>query len=254
MLPEITVVTICFNNLEELKITCNSVDVQTHLPNEHLIINGSTTTDIEKWAAANSNSYRRFIHEKDNGISDAFNKGITNARFDIIHLLHAGDCYADKNIIEFAKKQFVLQPNIKWLHGKYIQLRAGKQTISGTPFNKDLIWKGMRQIGHVTMFVKKDLYTKYGMFDNQYKIAMDYDFIMRIQNENFAYIDTPMVVFEPGGISSTQQQKGKKEVKHIYEKYLGKSIKFSLWQWRQFFLEKFTNSFLGKWWYSPKTK
>jgi GT2 family glycosyltransferase len=45
----ISVITICFNNLADLQKTCASVDMQTRLPDEHWVINGSTTDEIAQW-------------------------------------------------------------------------------------------------------------------------------------------------------------------------------------------------------------
>jgi len=76
-MSRISVVTICFNNLEELKKTCTSVDEQHELPYEHLIIDGSKTDEIAKWLNSSSQPvYRKWICEPDKGIADAFNKGI----------------------------------------------------------------------------------------------------------------------------------------------------------------------------------
>ena len=101
MRPTLSVITICFNNLAELQATCRSVDAQTHVPEEHLLIDGSKNQEILEWLTGNEQpSYRRWIHEKDEGISDAFNKGIRNAKGTLTHLLNSGDRYADNKAIE----------------------------------------------------------------------------------------------------------------------------------------------------------
>ena len=58
MKPSISVISICFNNLPELVLTCNSVDKQTRLPDEHLIVDGSTNKEIPEWHVIN---YSLFI-------------------------------------------------------------------------------------------------------------------------------------------------------------------------------------------------
>ena len=73
----ISIITICFNNLDDLKATCASVDGQTVHPYEHIIIDGSTKSDIKEFLENNPQpSYRKWLCERDKGISDAFNKGI----------------------------------------------------------------------------------------------------------------------------------------------------------------------------------
>ena len=79
MATTISVITICFNNPDELISTCKSVDEQICPPDEHLIIDGSTNKKIINWLTKLPQpSYRKWIHEEDNGIADAFNKGIKN--------------------------------------------------------------------------------------------------------------------------------------------------------------------------------
>jgi len=90
-MPSISIVTICFNNLEDVKRTCESVDAQVHKPFEHWIINGSITT-VAKWLINTPQpDYRKFINERDKGIADAFNKGIANCKGAVIHILNSGD-------------------------------------------------------------------------------------------------------------------------------------------------------------------
>ena len=74
---KLSIIPICFNNLQDLIKTCDSVDRQIEKPFEHIIVNGSTNDDIKDWfIAQNKNNYRLIINERDAGISDAFNKGI----------------------------------------------------------------------------------------------------------------------------------------------------------------------------------
>ena len=86
------IVTICFNNPEEVQRTCLSVDAQTRKPDEHWIINGSTVSAIANWFSEHPlPSYRKIINEQDKGIADAFNKGIRFAGNGMIQLLNSGD-------------------------------------------------------------------------------------------------------------------------------------------------------------------
>ena len=158
----LSVITICYNNLAELISTCQSVDKQTIKPDEHLIINGSSNKEIEDWLEKNPQpSYRKAFHEPDNGISDAFNKGIEKSKGEITHLLNSGDRYADDKAIETVLSVFKQDPELGWVHGKYIQHRGNMDVISGVPFDAQQLWKGMRTVAHPTMFIKKAVYLKH---------------------------------------------------------------------------------------------
>lgn len=243
----VSVVTICFNNLQELQYTCASVDAQLQQPDEHLIIDGSSNSEILAWLQQTHHPvYRRWMHERDNGISDAMNKGIRNSKGSVVHILHAGDRYYSTDALRIGREEFDNDPKLMWLHSLYVQVRGGVEVITGAPFNKQLLWKGMRTVAHPTMFVRKKLYDKHGMFDTEYKVAMDYDLLVRIRNEKFKFIPQPLIYFLPGGTSDIHFQKGLEEVRRSYNTYIGRSSKLKVWQFRQKLLEKLMHTRIGK--------
>ena len=251
----ITVVTICYNNLDELIDTCKSVDKQTRTPDEHLIINGSNTPFITNYMKNNSHpSYRRWIDLPNVHISGSFNYGIENAKSEIINLLNSGDEYFGEEAIETAFNEFKNDPSLMWTHGKYVQFRGGTWVSTGKKLDPSLIYRGMMTIGHPTMFVKKEVYNRHGLFDTEKRIAMDYDLVIRIIKEKFRFIDYPFVKFYPGGVSSTKQAEGMEEVRDSYHKYRGKSIKQDLWITRSNLLNKFTNTGIGKFFFQLKNR
>ena len=109
----ISIVTICFNNKEDLLKTCASIDNQALLPFEHIVIDGSTKMDIKDWLIANQQpNYRSFVCEPDKGIADAFNKGILKTTGEIILLLNAGDTLYDTSVLQKATAAFDANPTI----------------------------------------------------------------------------------------------------------------------------------------------
>ena len=247
MSVRISIITICFNNLEELKDTISAVDAQQEKPFEHIIIDGSSNNEIKGYLENNPQpAYRSWLCERDNGISDAFNKGIMRSKGDVIHLQNSGDYYYDNEALKVVKHEFETMPNIKWLHGKYVQYRGGVWVVSGKPFDPKKLYRGMRTIGHPAMFVKKELYDKYGLFDINKKIAMDYDFLVRIADEPFSFINRPLIKFLPGGVSDKKMKDGLREARESYFKYKGFNSKMIIWQWRIALLHEFTKSGIGK--------
>jgi glycosyltransferase involved in cell wall biosynthesis len=245
--PRISIVSICFNNLEDLKLTCAKIEAQSLLPYEHIIVDGSTNEEILNWLqTAPQPSWRKWIHERDKGISDAFNKGIRMANGDVIHLQNSGDYYYDDKALEDVSKAFSEKPDIRWLHGKYAQFRGGVWLIVGKPFDPDKLYRGMRTIGHPTMFVRRELYDRYGLFSLDKKIAMDYDFLVRIADEPFYFMDRPLVCFTPGGISDNKIKAGLLEVQESYRRYRGGDIRLTLWGLRIRLLKSLTQTSIGK--------
>lgn len=251
---KLSIVTICFNNLQDLIKTCNSVDSQLEKPYEHIIINGSSNDDIKNWFSAQANiTYRKIINERDNGISDGFNKGIKKASGDMIHLLNSGDVYYDENAIQIVSKKFNDLPNINWVSGNIILHRAGVWVNVGKPFEKKQLYKGMRATSHPTWFVKKEVYERLGIYKN-YSIAMDYDMMCRIKDEPYAYINYTLIKFDNTGLSSSNYLNSLKQNIEVYESNFGYSIKSRVWQFRLKLIYYFLQTWLGKKVFSLKIK
>lgn len=249
----ITVISICFNNLSDLQKTCSSVDQQTVHPDEHLIINGSTNEDIADWLNNHPQpAFRRWINERDKGIGDAFNKGITHARNPITHLLHAGDIYAAENVLSLVKDYYDQHPNICWTSGNIRVVRSGSVIVIGKPFDASKLYRGMRSVAHPTWFVKKEVYERIGLFNNDFKIAMDYDLMCRIAKEPYGYINETIAVFDDTGISTTNYLQSLKDNIRIYENHFGYSLPCRIWQFRLRVLHWLLQTTVGKWLFQLK--
>ena len=137
-------ITICFNNLADLLVSCASVDQQTHLPFEHIVINGSTSSEISDWLENEPQPhYRRWISERDKGISDAFNKGIQHANGEMIHLLNAGDTYFNAQVLHTVFNKLSNNPQIAWVSGRIEMKRGGIWVHVGVPFDPKQLYKGI---------------------------------------------------------------------------------------------------------------
>jgi glycosyltransferase involved in cell wall biosynthesis len=242
----ISIITICFNNLSELQATCASVDKQIFLPFEHWIIDGSSAADIKNYLSSTPQpAYRKWISEKDNGIADAFNKGVQNASGDVLNMLNSADYYIRENVLETVATAFAKDAQLQWLHSKYQLQRGGIWVIIGKRFGKQKLYRGMRSLSHQSMFLKKQLHEKYGLYDTSLRNAMDYDFVCRIADEPFLFIEQPLIAFAPGGTTHTNYLKALQEGRKVYEKHFGYSLKLIIWQWRLKLLYFLINSPVG---------
>ncbi|MES2331420.1 MAG: glycosyltransferase [Bacteroidota bacterium] len=243
----ISIITICFNNLPDLQRACASVDAQTVLPDEHWVINGSTNNEIEQWLLRTPQPpHRRWVNERDNGISDAFNKGIHKAGSEITHLLNSGDQYASNDVLERVMEVFANNSSIQWISGNIQMTRAGKSVIVGKPFEKNKLYRGMRSVSHPTWFVKKEVYSRVGLFSSKYKMAMDYDLLCRLGNEPYAYLDKTMVIFDDTGVSSNNYIASLQENRKVYESHFGFSVWLIIWQLRLKLLHYLLQTSFGK--------
>src|SRR5258706_2291740 len=173
----LSVITICFNNPDELIKSCNSVSAQSSLPDEHVIIDGSSNKEILNWLQSNPQpSYRRWIYERDKGISDAFNKGIKLSAGNILQFLNSGDIYFDDDVLKKITALFSADESIQWSHGKMQLIRGNSKVIIGKPFDKNKLYRGMRSTFHPTMFVKRELFERYGGFFFLIPLSLGYKF------------------------------------------------------------------------------
>ncbi len=254
-MPDISVVTICYNDLEQLKKTCSSVDAQIIKPAEHWIINASTKNDIADWLTATPQpGYRKWANVKDEGIAGSFNQGIKRAEAEVIHLLNAGDVYASDDVLKEVMNFFAINKEAQWISGKLKVRRSGHWIEIGKPFEKIKLYRGMRSVSHPSWFVKKQIYEKCGEYNATYKIAMDYDMMCRIADEPYRFMDKTIVEFDDSGISTVKYLDSLKENNKAYESYFGFSILSRLWQFRLKLLHKLLQTSAGKTLFNLKKK
>ncbi len=250
----ISIITICFNNLPELLDTCASVDSQDLLPYEHWIVDGSTEGHIRHHLENNPQPpYRKWLCERDKGISDAFNKGIQRAGGDVLNMLNSGDHYAGHGALQAVAAAFEKNTNISWVHGKCETIRGGRKVVLGKPFDPSKLYRGMRSVWHQTIFLRKEIHERYGLYDVHIDIAMDYDLLCRMAREPFLFLEKVLVVFAPHGISQQKYLEGLRQMEEVYGRYYPVGWKLKAWHWRLRVLHGLLKGPAGKLLYRVKT-
>jgi len=202
--PLVSIITVCLNSEKTISDTLNSVLNQSYKNIEYIIIDGissDNTINIIKKFAEETNKSITLISEHDNGLYDAMNKGIKLAKGNIIGIINSDDWYehdAVFNIVDCFNKGKVdaVQGNMNVYDSKKILYIAKPYS------NLDKLRKGM-VMNHPTLFVKKEVYNKYGSFDIDIKTAADWDFALRLWKNNVKIGCTNNVIanFRVGGIS-----------------------------------------------------
>ncbi|MEI6586869.1 MAG: glycosyltransferase [Sediminibacterium sp.] len=242
----LSIVTICYNNFEDVKMTCASIDNQSVLPYEHWIINGSSYPTIAQWLEEQPQpNYRKWVNVTNKGIAGNFNEGIARATGTYIHLLNSGDIYASDQVIDNVVSFLTKNTNSNWVSGNIILHRGGNWITIGKPFDKFQVFKGMRSICHPSWFVKKEVYDRLGIYKN-YSIAMDYDMMCRIKDEPYAYLNYTITKFDNTGVSTIKYLDSLKQNIEVYEANFGYSIKSRFWQFRLKLLHYLMQTNLGK--------
>ena len=206
----LTIVTITKNNFEDLLRTVESVRDLDGC--EHIIINGGNCPRTIEFLQGYSG---KSISEPDQGIADAFNKGIQHSNGDAIIMLNSGDTLIDQNYPARASQILDQYPDIDFVHadlifedkliGPYV-MRPLRSMNSLYPN----IGRGM-PYRHQSMVVRKKVYDRVGLFDMEY-ICCDYDWVCRWEmglknSKGKAYYlqGNPVIIMDGGGISSRNE-------------------------------------------------
>ena len=206
--PLISIVTVCFNSENTIKDTIDSVLNQTYGNIEYIIIDGGSIDGTVEFVQSYGDKIARFVSEPDKGIYDAMNKGIALATGDIIGILNSDDFYIDELVIEKVVKEF--ERNIDCLYADLVYVRSENlnkvvRYYDSSQFAPSKVAYGWMP-AHPTFFVKKDIYSKYGVFRTDLKIAADFDLMLRFlytHSLTYFYMQKPIIKMRMGGVSTS---------------------------------------------------
>jgi len=205
MIPKFTIITVCLNAEATIKNTINSVLNQTIQNFEYIIIDGNSSDNtvkiiesFEEKVRSKISSYK-WISEPDEGIYDGFNKGIEMATGDWISFIGADDIYVN-NAIELYQNNFPVEE----VDFVYSNVEIANSNMINDTWNWPKFKRRMH-IAHVGGFHNKKYFQKYGLFDTSYKIAGDYELLLRAgKNLKTHKVNETTVMMGNEGVSNTQ--------------------------------------------------
>jgi len=204
----VSIITPSYNSAKFISQTIESVLSQTYNNIEYIIIDGSSTDGTIEIIKEYQDKITNFVSEPDMGIYDAMNKGIALATGDVIGILNSDDFYVDDSVIEGVVKAFQ-QYKVDSVYGdlEYVAKENTDKVVrfwKSAPFKKGLFQKGWHP-AHPTFFVKKNIYEKYGCFNLSYRIAADYELMLRLLEKHQIpsyYVPRVLVKMRVGGESN----------------------------------------------------
>lgn len=205
---KLSIITIAFNSEKTIEETILSVLRQKNDNVEYIIVDGASTDGTLGIINKYKDKIDIIISEKDFGISDAFNKGIKLATGDVIGIINSDDFLAE-HAIEYLFKAFEDNPNADIYFGKAVVFadKNFSNFVYEPPHNAYGLELSM-VLSHPATFVKKNAYAQFGLFDTEFKCAMDFKLIshMYLSGAIFVYIDEILTWFRQGGVSKRQQK------------------------------------------------
>lgn len=216
---KVSLITATYNSAQTIENCIMSVFKQSYKDIEYIIIDGQSEDETLEIIKSKKEKYMDFVivSEKDRGIYDALNKGIKKATGDIIGFVHSDDFLAHESTIEAIVDTF-LKYKVDGVYGDlhYVSINNTSKVVrnwESQPFEYKFLKQGWMP-PHPTLYLKKSIYDTYGTFDLNYKIAADYDFILRIFKQKhlkFHYLPETIVKMRIGGASN-------RSIKNIIQK------------------------------------
>ncbi len=209
--PKISIITVSLNAAENIQQAIVSVATHNDVGLEHIIFDGLSidgTQDIIE-SQLGLYSHIKYISEKDFGIYDAINKGLQMAKGNIIGILNADDFYADKLVLKCVLTEFDKDHSIDIIYGdlnyvhKLNPSKIFRKWVSKNYYEN--FFEDGNDLPHPTMFVRKEVYDKIGLYRTDFKIASDYEWMLRalkVHQIKSKYIPFLMVNMRLGGVSN----------------------------------------------------
>lgn len=223
---KVTIITVCYNSAKTIEDTIRSVVSQKYPSIEYIIIDGLSKDNTLDIVNKYSGKISKIVSEKDKGIYDALNKGISLATGDIIGMLHADDLYINEFVIEKVVAKFV-QEKSDALYADLVYvdvLDTNKITRvwkSGKYSPDKFKWGWMPP--HPTFFVKPACYKNFGTFNLALRSAADYELMLRLIHKHkisLSYLPEVIVKMREGGLSNasvTNRVKANNEDRKAWE-------------------------------------
>ncbi|SMO39003.1 glycosyltransferase [Saccharicrinis carchari] len=227
----VSIITATYNAGKTFESALRSVINQTHPHIEYIVVDGGSSDQTLKIADTYKAFIHHFISEPDRGIYDALNKGIEMATGDVIAFLHADDLLDDDTTIATIVEEFE-RTKADAIYGdlEYVQFQNPDKVIrywQSKTFKPALLKAGWMP-PHPTLFLKAQVFKEIGKFNIDYKIAADYDFILRFfSNGKYVAEYVPMVItrMRVGGTSNNSLKniwiKSKEDLRALKQNKVG---------------------------------
>lgn len=204
----VSIITVAYNSASTIRDTIESVLAQDYSEIEYIIVDGNSKDDTLRIVQEYGNRISRVISEKDKGIYDAMNKGISLATGDVIGILNSDDFYANERVISDVISLFEKsQSDSVYGDLDYVKTSPPFEVVrkwrSGS-FNALRFYKGWMP-PHPSFFIKRSCYQQFGVFDLQFKRAADYELMLRMllkHRVSSSHLPKVLVKMRIGGASN----------------------------------------------------
>ncbi len=230
---KISIITVCFNSDKTIADTLRSTRLQGYSDIEHVIVDGDSKDKTLAVVAAEVVSNHKLVSEKDRGIYDAMNKGISLAKGEIIGFINADDFYPSPEVLSKVAAAFEAS-GADCCYGDlcYVQQEDTSKIVRywrSSPFRPGLFGKGWCP-PHPTFFVRREVYQRLGRFDLNFKIGADIELMARfleVGKITSHYIPEVLVHMRMGGTTNRSLSNVIKQNLEVRRGFLALGLGFS---------------------------
>jgi glycosyltransferase involved in cell wall biosynthesis len=205
---KVSVVTAVYNRQDTVGQALDSVLEQSHPLIESVVVDGASTDGTLAIVECYRARLGVLVSEPDLGIYDALNKGLRLASGDVVGFLHADDLFADTDVVSNIAMRFQ-DPQVDAVYGDLVYVDANDvdkviRHWTAGHFDASMLRRGWMP-PHPTLYVRRSVYERLGGFDTRYRIAADYDSILRFFSAGsfkVAYLPRVLVRMRVGGVSN----------------------------------------------------
>lgn len=226
---KISIVTVTYNSTVTLRDTMESVLAQTYKEIEYIVVDGASkdgTVDIIREYEPKFEGRMRWVSEKDRGLYDAMNKGFRMAIGDVIGIINSDDLLAEPQAIEKVMNVFMQNKHTDAVYADlyYVAQHDTSKIIRNWVSGKQRPFRYGWHPAHPTFYVKREIYQKYGLFDLDFKLAADFELMLRLIERyhiKAVYLQEPLVRMRLGGATSKNLKniiKGNRECIQAFKK------------------------------------
>lgn len=218
---KISVITIVFNGVRNIEDCIKSVLAQTYENIEHILVDGGSTDGTSDIVKKYQDHIAVAICERDNGLYDALNKGILASTGDLIGVLHSDDLFYSSQVLQMVGRAFS-ENRIDVLYGDGVYCKpndpnAIKRIYPGGRYKKYKLFLGWMPL-HTTMFIRREVFVKHGLYDKNFEIAGDYDVCLKWFFDDSLikyYLKLNIVIMRIGGRSTVMHLQKKKSTEDL---------------------------------------
>ena len=220
---KISLITITYNSAKTLKDTLKSVVEQTYSDVEYIIVDGAskdkTVSIIEEYEPLFKGRIK-WISEPDKGLYDAMNKGICMATGDIVGILNSDDYFTSNDVIQRIVEAFEQNSKLDAVYGDVHFVNPNNLDICVRYYSSKVFKRNLMRLGfmpaHPSFYIRKECFNKYGLYKTDYKVAADFEFLLRViykEKINIQYLPLDMVTMRTGGASTSGIESHKRIMK-----------------------------------------